>query len=131
MIDFYRSSLIKRGLLGLDSIQGLLELSTWYVGDDGGYITLSKKTSGHSGRNFETLKQLEKEGYVTLKFLDENNEGVKLESVTLTISGHKLLAELRDKSAKGRLKKRLGDLVWVILTSVLTTLVVLWIKQVK
>ena len=128
MKDFARASILRRDFFGIDSIQGLLELATWYNEGKSVRFVFSTEESEYSYRLLDTLRQLEKEGYITLKFSDARDALVNLESIKLTISGHKLLTELRDKSAAGELKKRLGDLFWVILTSILTTLVVLWIK---
>jgi hypothetical protein len=128
MKDFARASIIRRDFFGFDSIQGLLELATWYDEGKDVHFVFSRKTSKYSHRLLDTLKQLEREGYVTLQFSDTEDGHMCLESITLTINGHKLLAELREKSAAGKLKRRLGDLVWVILTSILTTLAVLWVK---
>ena len=81
---------------------------------------------------YSQLMQLEKDGYVTLvwePFVNERmNDGLQLAQAMLTVSGHKLLQELREKSAPGRVKKRVVDLVWIVLTSIATTLAVLWVR---
>lgn len=128
MKDFARTSIFRKGFFGTDSIQGLLELATWY--NEGNVFRLTfnnKESTAYSDRLLDTLKQLEKEGYITLQFSNLTDDHIILDFIRLTISGHKLLSELRDKSTAGELKKRIGDLAWVILTSIATTLVVLWI----
>lgn len=130
MKNFERQSILRQNFFGIDSIQGLLELATWYneEKESGFSFSLDDDTSAHGV--FNTLKQLEKEEYINLEFATGKEGHVELKTITLTIKGHKLLTELRDKSGAGKIKKRLADLGWVVITSVITTVLVLWIKGV-
>lgn len=78
------------------------------------------------------LTQLEKEGYVVLKWVagkvDDGLELLELKQIALTTSGHKLLGELRAKSRLGKVKERLSTILWAAASSVVTTLVVLAVK---
>ncbi|WP_320034319.1 hypothetical protein [Halarcobacter sp.] len=55
---------------------------------------------------------------------------MELKQISLTTSGHKLLDELREKSKRGQLKKRVTNIIWTITTAIITTLIVLKIKGV-
>lgn len=124
MKDFTRKTIFVRRPLGVDSIQGLLELSTWY--NDNKYLYLGFPDNNDT--LIVPLRQLEKEGYVIIKISKDERGLDTLDEINLTISGYKLLSELREKSAMGKLKKRIGDLAWIIATTIVTTVVVLWIK---
>jgi len=129
MKEFARKSIFpKDHLSGMDSIQGILELALWY--DNGKHILMNFSTgkTEYSHSLLTTIRQIEKEGYIITQFSETQNNLVQLESINLTISGHKLLEELQNNSSSGKLKKRMADLLWIIVTTILTTLVVLWIN---
>lgn len=131
-------SLIRRGLirgnfLGIDSLQGILECATWYAGpgSPGGSVVFcaSRDDAQQPDSLLATICRLEDEGFLQAIWGPEDEGGViQLESLTLTVAGHKLLAELREKTAAGRLKRRLSDLLWIIVVSILTTLATLQVK---
>jgi len=133
MKDFYTTSIISKDILGLDSIQGYLDMAHWY---HNGHIKLvdQKKNEKEHGSFIFTLNGLEKDKLINIEWLeykdDTQEEMLKLKQISLTVQGHKLLDELKDKSKKGRIKKRLSDLLWIIVTTVFTTLLVLKIKGV-
>ena len=132
MKDFYSETFIpKDPLLGLDSIQGYLEMAHWY---HKGYVTLVdsvNNTSEHGSMIF-ILNQLKKDDLINLELVEyKNDDGedfLKLKQISLTTSGHKLLDELREKSKRGQLKKRISNILWTMITTIITTLVVLKLK---
>lgn len=128
---FERTTLAPIFPFGLDSIQGYLELAEWY--HNRGVIFscgLEQKTTLNS--MYSRLSQLEKEGHLLLVWEDqtdyEGQPSLKLKEISLTTSGHKLLAELRAKSKLGKIKERLSTILWAAISSVITTLIVLAIK---
>ena len=127
MIDFARKSLSPKGISGIDSIQGILELALWYEGG-GIKLNFSAVEKNYSHSQLNAIRRLEKEGYIIVQYSERVDNFLQLESIALTVSGHKLLNELQDKSSSGKLKKRITDLLWIIITTIITTLVVLWIK---
>lgn len=131
MFPFRRTGFIPEDpLFGIDSVQGLLELATWYNGRRVFlHFDLEDKDSYESP--YFQLLQLEKEGYINALWEphpDDGREMVKLKQISLTTNGHRLLDELQQKSSSKRLRKRLGDLFWAALTSIVTTLIVLKLK---
>ncbi|MDA3877774.1 MAG: hypothetical protein PF483_11880 [Halothiobacillus sp.] len=131
MRPFERKSFHPVNPFGLDSIQGYLELAEWYSKKT---VTLSwdPKTLDQFGSMYWQLRQLEQEGLVVAEWApresSEGRETITLNQIALTITGQKLLGELRAKSPSGKLKERLVTLLWVIIASLFTTLVVLAIK---
>ncbi len=126
-MKFHRTKFFSENVFGIDSIQGLLELGKWY---ELGQVRFCFSTiEGElANKPLQALKQLQSEGYLTIRLSAPDDETATLESISLTIAGHKLLSELHERSASGKLKKRLSELVWVVITSIVTTIVVLWIK---
>jgi hypothetical protein len=128
-----RSTFIRGDFFGMDSLQGLLELASRYEGVDAppGYVMFCavRGEEKHPDSFFSTIVRLQNEGYLQAEWVpSEDNSYLQLHRLTLTIAGHKLLAELKEKSAAGRFKRRLSDLIWVIVVSILTTLVTLQVK---
>jgi DNA-binding PadR family transcriptional regulator len=80
------------------------------------------------------LLQLEREGLIQLEWEPHSTgagrELLRLRQIALTTNGHRLLQELQAKSRLGQVKKKVGDLLWVVITSIITTLVVLKIRGV-
>lgn len=115
---------------GLDSVQGYLELATWY---GKGRVVFGCHTSDRDvfDSMYHRLLQLEAEGYLLLEWSarDDDPEHVSLEQIALTIAGHKLLTELQLKSKWGKLKDRLIGILWAAATSVVTTLAVIGFKK--
>lgn len=126
-----RATFLPTHAFSLDSVQGYLELAlrypTWNVTF---HCDPSDTTKLHS--MYFQLTQLEKEGYVVLKWVagkvDDGLELLELKQIALTTSGHKLLGELRAKSRLGKVKERLSTILWAAASSVVTTLVVLAVK---
>ncbi|MDT8397085.1 MAG: hypothetical protein RQ899_00515 [Pseudomonadales bacterium] len=129
--DLYRKTLYPPNLIGIDSTQGYLELSNWYE-NSGVRFHCNVNDVSHFGSMYFELIKLQDEGYLHLEWEEYENpeeEGmVLLSQIALTTSGKKLLDELQSISKMGRLKKRAIDLIWIICTSIITTLVVLWVK---
>lgn len=116
-----------------ESVQDCLELARWYEGERLQFVFLSDEQADHRSL-YNQLNRLKREGYLVLEWGpyesqdDDLADAVFLKQISLTTAGHKLLDELRAKSKAGRWKQRLGDLVWVVVTSIVTTLVVLWLS---
>lgn len=134
MKDFYSTKFFAKDMhtmLGFDSIQGYLEIAHWY---HKGYIkfvdNLNNKNE-HSSIIF-ILNQLKDEGYIKTEWIeyknDENEDYLELKQISLTTSGHKLLDELRGKSKRGQFKKRIINIAWTVITTIITTLIVLKLK---
>ena len=118
MLPYTRKTIIRTNFFGLDSVQGLLEAAEWY-GD--GHVILSFPP----GEIVDLVNQLAQEGFVVASWNAASDGVLKLAKLGLTIKGHEQLHMLRQRSGTGRLRKRLADLGWIILTSVLTTLATL------
>jgi DNA-binding PadR family transcriptional regulator len=121
MLPYTRKTLIRTDFFGLDSVQGLLEAAESY-GD--GHVVLHFRL----GEVVDLVNQLVEEGYVTASWEAGSNGLQKLATLGLTIKGHEHLHVLRQRSRTGRFHKRLADLGWIILASVLTTLVTLQVR---
>lgn len=78
------------------------------------------------------LIQLEKDGLIVTQWEPgssyDGKANVTLKQISLTIAGQKLLNELMAKSRSGRLKERFHTLLWAVVASIITTLIVLAIK---
>ncbi len=125
-----KTLLITQGY-GLDSVQGHLEMAHWY---NTAHVNLCSDPNEANEFNsmYPQLTQLEKEGYVVLEWTRENNgneDYLRLRQIALTTSGNKLLGELQAKSKWGRIKERVVGIAWAAATSVITTLLVLWLKR--
>ena len=71
-----------------------LELALWCEG--GGIIFVFSETNkDYSHSQLKAIRRLEKEGNIVTQFSERKDNFVKLESIELTVSGHKLLDELR------------------------------------
>ena len=131
MRTFFRKKLLREDFLGLDSVQGYLELATWYSSNAGIRLFVHKSDGSPPDTMLAEFSRLEKEGYVEVQwepYGDGDDEEMMLKSICLTTAGHKLLSELQERSAGGRLKRRASDLLWVVVVSMLTTLVTLQVK---
>ncbi len=117
-------------MFGLDSTQGYLEFADYYP-DGGSSVVFSKSDENNFSTHMYKLKQLESEGYLTIEWTpyESEKEGmVTINQICLTTSGKELLDKLHKSSKIGHLKSKIINLVWVVLTSIVTTLVVLEIK---
>lgn len=76
--------------------------------------------------------QLEKEDLVNIVLIESKDdpEMLEIDQMSLTVKGHQLHEELKNKSTIGSLKERVKSLIWVVLTTICTTLIVLTIKGV-
>jgi len=132
MSPLYRKNLFQRVIdpfrTGTDSVQGLLE----YLERETAFptrICYSSEPGDYSHRQWRRIQALVEDGYAKITYHDERN-GDKppdhfIDFAELTIKGAILLDELQAKSAAGRVRSRMGDLLWVVLTTIITTLVTL------
>ena len=132
MRHLYHKRFTPEHLLGFDTVQDYLELACWYCEGGVNFICTQDDKASYKSM-YSELNQLEKEGYLLVEWepyaLEDEPDGVLLKQITLTAAGHKLLEELNERTKTGRLKKRISELAWVIVTSIATTLVVLWLRQ--
>jgi hypothetical protein len=131
MRSFFRKRLIREEFFGLDSVQGYLEMATWYSTDGGVRFVVHDSDRMRPDSMLSEILRLQNEGYVEAQwepYGDGTSDQMELKAISLSIAGHKLLAELQEKSASGKLKKRFSDLLWVIVVSILTTLLTLQVK---
>ena len=123
----------ERGLFSLHTVQDYLELACWYGDEEGVQFICTQDQMTDYGSMYSELNQLTEEGYLLVEWepypLENEPDGLLLKQITLTTAGHKLLDELDGKSKTGKLKKRVSELAWVVITSMATTLVVLWVRQ--
>lgn len=126
--SFERKTLLKTDWFGLDSIQGILYFIDRY--SDGSFLCFDQSTVSDVTGIYFYFQQLEKDGYVVLNLIPKGNNPniLILRSAALTINGRKLLDELTAKSKSGSVKKRLIDILWIVVVSMITTLIALWIK---
>ena len=129
MNDFYRKTLMPSAMMRLDSIQGFLEFAINYKNGRYGYLVCKLSDKENHESVYYILNRLESEGNISIDWQDypsSNDEKmIKLNQISLTTNGHKLLEELTHKSKLGTYRKKIVDLFWVILTSIITTLVAL------
>lgn len=129
---FHRDTLFpSEYMFGLDSTQGYLEFADSSQ-DNKRQIAFRKSDEADFLSHFFKLKQLEREKLIEVIWASEAIEGVeyiKIEQMCLTISGKDLLEKLRSNSRRGRLRVQLRNLFWTVLTSIITTLVVLYFKN--
>lgn len=126
-LPLHRKGLLAQDFFGLDSIQGYLEMAAWYDASEGVFVC-SKAESETFGSMLHTLEQLQRDGYVELSWLDEtiNDEHLlKLKQVALTVKGHSLLREIAKETRIAKFRKRTVDLLWVVVTTIVTTIVVI------
>ncbi len=129
---FYRGTFFpSEYVFGLDSVQGYLEFANSELRNKSMLVFPIDEENDFSSAYFK-LKQLEREGHIEAKWEEATNSSgeshYKIKQMALTTSGHKLLDELRVKSRRGKLLMRLSNLFWIVLTSMVTTLVVLKLK---
>jgi hypothetical protein len=113
----------------MDSIQGFLEMAAW--GREGHVVfcfDLADKDNVNS-MYFQIL-QLEKEKYINVTWEHAPDGYMQLKQISLTVEGMKLLDDLQHKSRFGMLKARFRDLLWIVVTTIITTLIVLKLKGV-
>jgi hypothetical protein len=134
MKDFYSTRFFAKDMhtmLGFDSIQGYLEMAHWYHKGNIKFADNHNNKDEHWSIIF-ILNQLEDEGYIKTEWIeyknDENEDYLELKQISLTTSGHKLLDELREKSKRGQFKKRIVNIAWTVITTIVTTLIVLKLK---
>lgn len=129
--DFYRRSVLQRTFARVETIQDILEGALYYNTDEKiKYSLVCANTEEQKPYSYyNQVCDLAKSGYLQVTWEDSLDTpfplGKRLVEMTLTVEGQKLLDELRQKSALGRLKTRLVDLLWVVLTAVATTLATL------
>jgi hypothetical protein len=120
-----RPSLRDLNFFGVDSVQGLLELAEWY-GE--GHVAMSFNPDDSGKQVIDLLNQLDQDGYVRVVWETMPEGALRLASATLTIKGHEHLYLLRERGGLRRVRKRLVDIAWMVLTSIVTTLVILQAK---
>jgi len=80
------------------------------------------------------LEQLQADGYITALWEDytahEGKPALQLRQISRTVSGHALFNKLKDRTPFSMIRKRLIDLTWIVVTTIVTTLIVLTIKGV-
>ena len=59
---------------------------------------------------------------------EEGKKYLQIKQLSLTVKGLQLLEEIKKNSKFGKLKLRVANMLWVIVTTILTTLIVLKIK---
>lgn len=118
-------------MFGLDSTQGYLEFAESSQ-ENKAQIVFDNKDEASFLSHLYRLKQLERERLIEVSWstrkTEDGKEYVSIDQMCLTTSGKEFLEKLRVASKRGRLTNRLKDLVWTILTSIATTLVVLYLK---
>lgn len=118
-------------VFGLDSTQGYLEFAE-SPQDNKAQIVFDHKDEASFTSHLFRLKQLERERLIEVSWSTRKTEGgteyVSIEQMCLTTSGKEFLEKLRSASKRGRLTRRIQDLTWTVLTSIATTLVVLYLK---
>jgi hypothetical protein len=115
----------KHQLYGLDNTRSILE---WAIHKDSGVIHCIDKNDFDSPKTFGSrLKRLESDGYLVIKH-EMVDEYYNVHEMVLTANGEKLLMELREKDPFHSLRTRVSNILWVVVTSMITTLVVLKIK---
>ena len=115
------------------SIQDYLEMAEWYHEGHVRFSCHPEDKTKHGSMLF-VLNQLEANKQINIEWEDNvASDGEKMlliKQLSLTVQGHKLLDEIKQKSKIGVIKKRFWNLFWVVLTTILTTLIVLKLKGV-
>ena len=115
------------------SIQDFLEMAEWYHEGHVQFSCHAEDKTRHGSMLF-VLNQLEANKQINIEWEDNvASDGEKMlliKQLSLTVQRHKLLDEIKQKSKIGVIKKRFWNLFWVVLTTILTTLIVLKLKGV-
>lgn len=123
----YRDKLTPRTAFGLDTIQGLLEMADWYGPDHSFNLCQSEEDMKHPESLYTQLADLQRSGHLTVEWDRQTRSSGEalfvLKRVDLTLQGHLLLDDLKKRSKAGQLKSRFADLIWVIVTAILTTII--------
>ncbi len=130
MTTFYRQ-LFPANPFG--SVQDYLELAQWYHEGHVEFCCHPEDKTRHGSMLF-VLNQLEANEQINIEWEDwvtsDGEKMLKIKQISLTVQGHQLLAEIKQKSKIGVIKKRFWNVFWVVLTTILTTLIVLKLKGV-
>jgi hypothetical protein len=110
------------------TIRGILELAVDYKF----YRLCFTKSELTRAESFGSrINRMQKDGLLDLHVVDyptnDSPDLVRIDSMALTAPGERLLIELREKDGTHLFEKNLGNLIWVIITSILTTLVTMYI----
>jgi len=76
------------------------------------------------------VQTLERDGYIVVRYSDREFDGRKLkqiDSMVLTAKGEKELIELRSKDPIRSLATRIHNLGWVVVTSIITSIITVWV----
>lgn len=125
-MELYQKRMKPDDFIGLDTVQGHLHLAKVY--ENGKYMKLAASQLDE-GRGIPVLSRLQEEGYLEMELSPSEDGIVTLEKISLTISGYQLLEELNEKSLPNKIKNRIVNAVWSIVTAFITTLMVLWLKS--
>lgn len=115
----------------IDVVRRYLEMADTY--HEGHVIWVCKKEDeDRHGSMLFHLNQLEKDGYIKTEWgkcsTHDEIDALELLQISRTVNGHKLLDALKEKTPIGSLKRKVLDIVWVAITTIITTLIVLKIK---
>lgn len=112
-------------------IREYLEMAETYHNGSVIWVCPKSDKTRHGSMLFH-LTQLEEDGYITTEWSDckthDGSEALELLQISRTVKGYNLLDKLKVKTPIGSIKKRVIDILWVVITTIITTLIVLAIK---
>ena len=110
------------------SIQDYLELALWYHEGHVQFACDPDDKTNHGTMLF-VLNQLEANEQINIEWEDsvesDDRKMLIIKQISLTVKGHQLLNEIKQKSRIGIIKKQFRNLLWVVLTIIFTPLVIL------
>ena len=135
LTTLYQNTILPRTFFGIDTIQGLLEIANGFTNDkDQLRICEPEDKLDNPNSFYARINDLAKNGYVTVEWKPRtdssgNRNNVELNKLALTVQGHLLLDDIRKRSKPARLRSRIVELIWVVITSIVTSIITLRIMK--
>ena len=97
MRSFFRRQLVRNDFFGLDSVQGYLEMATWYSTDGGVRFMVNESDRTRADSMLSEISRLENEGYVEVQW-EPDSSGGSDKMMLRTISAHLTFSRARNFS---------------------------------
>jgi len=115
------------------SIQDYLEMASNYKEDYFTFCCDPDDKDKHNSMLF-ILNKLEADELINIEWgsypRDGGKEYLQIKQLSITVKGLQLLDEIKQNSKFEIVKKRIGNMLWILVTTIFTTLIVLKLKGV-